>query len=215
MEGGIKQKRLDYIIEKAETVFFEKGYEGSSVLEICQRADCSRTTFYTHFENKDNIYYAVASRSFRAFIQYFDRFEMGKQNGLDSLLMRCQGYLRFTVAYPRNYQVILGFYQDRADMLKEEVPEDSSRLWVFKSEVIKLARLPIQAMLQEIQRGQDDQSIKNELSPEELLSHLWAYLIGLTTFYPLSSAIYPPKKLANTPQYLESQVLDLIRKIML
>jgi len=52
----------DHIIEAADTLFYEKGYEHTAFSDIAQAVGISRGNFYYHFRTKDAILAAVIDR---------------------------------------------------------------------------------------------------------------------------------------------------------
>ncbi len=52
----------ELIIEKADTLFYEGGYEATSFAEIAAAVGISRGNFYHHFKTKDDILNAVIRR---------------------------------------------------------------------------------------------------------------------------------------------------------
>ncbi|MEL6255105.1 MAG: TetR/AcrR family transcriptional regulator, partial [Bacteroidota bacterium] len=73
MKAVIKEGRADHFIQHAQEVFFNKGYARTTISDICKKADCSRTTLYSYFESKENLYLAVIERAFRKFLAYFGK----------------------------------------------------------------------------------------------------------------------------------------------
>lgn len=45
----------DFIIETANKLFLEKGYQNVTVVDICEACDISKTTFYYHIKSKEDI----------------------------------------------------------------------------------------------------------------------------------------------------------------
>jgi Transcriptional regulator len=45
----------DFIIETANKLFLEKGYQNVTIVDICTACDISKTTFYYHLKSKDDI----------------------------------------------------------------------------------------------------------------------------------------------------------------
>jgi TetR/AcrR family transcriptional repressor of nem operon len=52
----------DLIIERADTLFYQGGYEATSFAEIAAAVGISRGNFYHHFKSKDDILHAVIAR---------------------------------------------------------------------------------------------------------------------------------------------------------
>lgn len=56
-ENGIDTRKA--ILNACTALFFEKGYHGTSIDEICQTAHVNRGSIYYHFKDKENIRYEV------------------------------------------------------------------------------------------------------------------------------------------------------------
>lgn len=57
-----KEKRIDGIVNAAIEVFLEKGYEGTSMETIAQKAQISKGGLYHHFRSKEEILYFAIDR---------------------------------------------------------------------------------------------------------------------------------------------------------
>ncbi|GAB4331368.1 MAG: hypothetical protein Kow0099_02690 [Candidatus Abyssubacteria bacterium] len=57
-----RQARLELILDAAEKLFVEKGYHDTTINDIAEAADFSRTSIYQYFENKEEIYLALLER---------------------------------------------------------------------------------------------------------------------------------------------------------
>ena len=44
--------RRQVILDTAETLFFEKGYAAATIQDFLDRLDCSKGSFYHHFDSK-------------------------------------------------------------------------------------------------------------------------------------------------------------------
>src|SRR6476646_7747549 len=55
-------ERRHQLIEVARTLFAERGYEGTSIEEIAQRANVSKPVVYEHFGGKEGLYAVVVDR---------------------------------------------------------------------------------------------------------------------------------------------------------
>lgn len=56
-ENGIDTRKA--ILNSCSALFFEKGYHGTSIGDICQAAHVNRGSIYYHFKDKENIRYEV------------------------------------------------------------------------------------------------------------------------------------------------------------
>ena len=57
-----RQARAELILDSAEKLFIEKGYADTSVNDIAEHADFSRTSIYQYFKCKEEIYLHILER---------------------------------------------------------------------------------------------------------------------------------------------------------
>lgn len=217
MKSLIKESRLTHIIDSAENIFFEKGFSKTAISDICKVANCSRTTLYSHFESKENIYLAVVNKSFKKFISYFNNLEIKENKGLNKLLRLAQGYIDFSKQFPKNYIMVLDFYIILKNISNKKLQSDTdvllSKCSYFK-EVKNNAELPSGFLIQIIKEGQKDGSINSEISANILFLNIWAYLIGSTNLFNFSSSRKKINILGVKMDEPERNTLFVIRKIL-
>jgi AcrR family transcriptional regulator len=56
-----KQETHDRLLEAARSLFDERGFEGTTVDEVCARADVSQKTFFNYFPTKQHIVREIAA----------------------------------------------------------------------------------------------------------------------------------------------------------
>jgi AcrR family transcriptional regulator len=61
-------ERRHQLIDVARTLFAERGYEGTSIEEIAQRANVSKPVVYEHFGGKEGLYAVVVDREMSALL---------------------------------------------------------------------------------------------------------------------------------------------------
>lgn len=74
MENSSTQDR---IVETADRLFYEGGFEATSFADIAQAVGISRGNFYYHFKTKDDILAAVIRRRIRTTRAMLDMWEAG------------------------------------------------------------------------------------------------------------------------------------------
>ena len=214
MNKEIKGKRVGHIVNSAETIFFEKGFAQASISDICKLANCSRTTLYSYFESKENIYLAVAEQSFRKFLQYFSDLSISGKTGLDRLLLMAKGYLDFSQQWPKNYQLILNFYGILKvidnKVMQTELHQNLAKSPLFEKVRI-LSEIPLQILTAEIQAGQKDGSIATSIASEQHLINIWAYLRGLSDLSTDRNSI---RILGKEVKDLEQYVINIMEKLL-
>lgn len=217
MKPLIKENRLTHIIDCAENVFFEKGFSKTNISDICKSANCSRTTLYSHFESKENIYLAVVNKSFQQFINYFLKFDITEGNGMDKILRLAKGYIDFSKRSPRNYALILDFYNILKNIKNKKTRSDIdislSKCSYFK-EAQKNAELPSTFMVKIIEGGQKDGSINDEASAQILFLNIWAFLIGSSSLFNFSVNRKTVTLLGLKIEAPDENTLAFIKKIL-
>jgi len=82
------QKNLDRRVQKTRKLLqdalielvTEKSYETVSIREILERANVGRSTFYAHFQDKDQLLHSILDRLDELFEQHENQFLDAKQN---------------------------------------------------------------------------------------------------------------------------------------
>ncbi len=69
--------KKEQIIQTAEDLFFHFGFKRLTIKEICDKSKVSRKTFYSYFENKDELVYLIV----KTFIENaFEAYEVIQQD---------------------------------------------------------------------------------------------------------------------------------------
>ncbi|OJJ16783.1 hypothetical protein BKI52_33295 [marine bacterium AO1-C] len=214
MNESLKKQQVHYIINQAEEVFFDKGYAYANISEISKLAQRSRTTIYSYFESRENLYMAVIYKSLRVFMQELSKVDLKDRNGQERVLAYCAGYLNFCQGFPKRYQIILDYYTYVRNSTLMQPEEPIQGPYNYFAKVNHVAKIPVNMMYHEITLGQKDQSISSELSPEILLLNIWAQLIGMSHLVKISSNdnfILVDKKIKNW----QEDALHMIKKMLL
>jgi AcrR family transcriptional regulator len=65
LDGG--QDVAEQILDQAALLYYERGYDATSIRDLAEATGISSSTLYHHFRNKQEILYAVVHRFMRAF----------------------------------------------------------------------------------------------------------------------------------------------------
>ncbi|MCP4704612.1 MAG: TetR/AcrR family transcriptional regulator [candidate division Zixibacteria bacterium] len=94
-----RNNRIEDIIDTAEQLFFSKGYEHVTVDEIAKKAEFSKSTLYTYFESKEEIFLLVHLKGLKKRWQVTEAMKT-KKNGIDKLRIFGEEYYKFYKKYP-------------------------------------------------------------------------------------------------------------------
>ena len=102
-----KERRRSEIIDAAEQLFSDKGFDGVSMDDVAKATDLARGTLYLYFINKESLYYAVVARGAVVLNEMF-RDGIGKgRTGAEKLLSTGMAFYEFSQKYPEYYEMFV------------------------------------------------------------------------------------------------------------
>lgn len=162
------------ILEAAEYLFSEQGYDAVSMSAIAQRAATSKPNIYHHFKNKHHLYLAVLNRAAEHSDELLDKLEDEPGTVQSKLAAFASGQLESILAHERRSTLIL----------REALSGGSERSREVANHVVgkSFARL-----VEMINQGQKRGEFRSEID-----SAMAAFLIfSSNIFFFQSSAIMP------------------------
>lgn len=162
------EKTLKTIIKAAEAVFHEKGYNGSTVKDISDKAGVSVGTIYIYFSDKKSIY--------------------------DHLLLQYSHYIRATIAKRTKDLTSRRDIEREGLLVFLEIARDNKHiyniiwesLYIDKNKFIDYYMTFADNYSQKLQESADKGEIRSDIDPEVLA---WA-LMGLSNFLGLRYVIF-------------------------
>lgn len=95
------------ILDAAQTLFRQRGYQATTIDEIADAADVSVGSVYVHFENKAGLYLALAERALALNESAMGRVaELGLTSPLERVFAAGEAYLSFHLQHPGAFQMI-------------------------------------------------------------------------------------------------------------
>lgn len=88
------------ILDAAERIFAEHGYDAAKVSAIAKAAGVSLQTFYTTFPKKWDVYRELQSDRLAVLMQEVGGAVLGANDAFERLRAGLEGYLRFHMAHP-------------------------------------------------------------------------------------------------------------------
>ncbi|QNI37984.1 TetR/AcrR family transcriptional regulator [Edaphobacter albus] len=71
IQTRLDDNRVAELLDVAAAVFIEHGFEGASTNEIARRGNCSKTTLYARYPNKEKLFLAVLERRMELILNDF------------------------------------------------------------------------------------------------------------------------------------------------
>ncbi|WP_424359062.1 TetR/AcrR family transcriptional regulator [Methanocella sp. MCL-LM] len=116
-----KERRRTEIIDVAEKLFIQKGFDGVSVEDVAREAELASGTLYLYFRNKEALYYAVVLRGARIMNDMFRDAVSKGDSGAEKLLSVGRAFYAFSQQYPEYYKMFLYAQTPRFSVRDEHV----------------------------------------------------------------------------------------------
>lgn len=78
--------RREELIDIAEELFLQNGYEETPVSDIVKKAQVAQGTFYYYFRSKDEVLDAIADRYLKEFAASLEELASGDMNAVDKMI---------------------------------------------------------------------------------------------------------------------------------
>lgn len=112
-----KQALRQTIIDAAEELFLEYGYEGFSLRHVAERIGYSPGTIYLHFADKDALLFTLCYEGFVAFGNALQTAYDSTDDVAERVRLLGETYIKFALDNQANYQLM---FMQRADFLTDK-----------------------------------------------------------------------------------------------
>jgi AcrR family transcriptional regulator len=172
-------ERRNQLVQVGRAVFAEKGYEGTSVEEIAERAKISKPIVYEHFGGKEGLYAVIVDREMEYVIEQISD-AIGNGTPRDRIEGAALAFMRYVQERPDGFAVLKRDSPSNSGLanLLAEVAERVGN--VLRSEFKKAgydpraAPLYAQALIGMVTFVGQWWEENSKMSPEEAASHISA-----------------------------------------
>jgi len=199
--GSIPSSGEQAILEAAEALFAQKGFDAVSMSAIANLANTSKPNIYHHFKNKEDLYLAVMKAAVRRTSALLDVLEDAPGSFSQRLADFAAGQLDNVMAHKRSTKLVL-----------RETLTEGSRTGV------EIARLVVgevvSRLVEMVRQGQVENEFRNDIDPT-----LAAFMIfSANMFFFQSSPVmshFPEFDLSSDARTFSRDVMDLLINGML
>lgn len=157
-----KQARYDAILDAAEQVFSEKGYERTSMDDIAKLASLSRALLYVYFKDKSAIQRGITLRAAASLKERMERASCTEETGLEKAEAIGRAYYDFYREEPEYFAALT-----QANAMKGDADEDQlAQMQCSESAIMQL-------MVETIQLGLEDGSLNQKRIRDPLETALY------------------------------------------
>jgi AcrR family transcriptional regulator len=142
------------IVQAAEQVFGQKGFDGASMDEIALAAQFTKRTLYQYFPSKEELFYTAALRGFQALLASVEAASQDARTGIEKLRAGSRAYYRFSKEQPDAMRVI-----GEIGQVKKRTGTGSARL----EELMRFDNEMFHWVARVIEAGKADGSVRGDL----------------------------------------------------
>jgi AcrR family transcriptional regulator len=95
-----RERDRNTIMNTAENLFLEQGYDNTTMKQIAEKAEFSKGTLYNHFESKFDLYLAIGTIAYEHMINISTNYIEKEKPGISQLMAFGYAYYDFTKQYP-------------------------------------------------------------------------------------------------------------------
>ena len=153
-----REQRRKGLIDAAEKLFFEKGYDNVTMDEIADEAEVNKALLYYYFKNKEALFFAVDLRGVRILHERYLKCSNLDVDGYTKIKSMIQGLFEFSKDYPDYFRIYRYAGTERFQMSDNEDAKElvdlTTGIW----------RIMVEAILQ----GMKDGTIRKDVDPVEM-----------------------------------------------
>ena len=163
-----RERRQEAILDAAERVFLRDGYDAATMDAVAGEAEVSKGTLYLYFDSKDALHGAIAARSIGGLIKRFKGRLADCKTGLDGIRALLDSYRDHFAERPERCRLVTSRLSRPPGTVGPEGPAPRARLGELIARVVET-----------IERGRADGSIRPDVDPPVLALQLWAGFLGV------------------------------------
>ena len=161
---GQGERLREEILEAAERLLIETGSkEAVSIRAVADAVGVTPPSIYLHFEDKDDLIYAVCEKNFAEFDRFIQEAAPGAVDPLDALQRQGRAYVQFGLDHPEQYRILF----------MTQPPEDWTADRILENAAFGLLLETVQACL--------DSGALAPGNPLLVALGLWAAVHGITS----------------------------------
>lgn len=114
--------RKNAIIKSAEKIFFQKGFENSTMDDIAKEAEFTKKTLYSYFKSKEELYYEIMLEGFKILNSLCDKTlkEYSDFGEIEKIKKLGEMFIEFSKVYPGYFKAISDYENKDFDFKQDE-----------------------------------------------------------------------------------------------
>jgi TetR/AcrR family transcriptional regulator len=165
-----KERRRGEILDAAEALYIDKGWEALTVDQVARSARLSRALVYVYFKDKEDLLFAIGERAMRRLRERFVAVLDTGQNGMDQIEAIGRAYIGYAHEFPHYFDFCSRFQSHAATA---DAGSNQQACQQMGDQVLG-------AVVQAILTGIADGSVRADIGdPRMFATTLWAFTHGV------------------------------------
>lgn len=164
-----KEQRREAIINAAEAVFAEHGFESSKMEDVAKHARVSRALVYLYFGSKPELHFAICLRALRELHARHQVAASSTPRGYDQIVAIGRAYVAFAEQQPLYFSALSRFEAHQPETV---APGSSERA------VLEAGTALHEITVASLKQGMRDGSIRKLSKPMLVAMTLWSFTHG-------------------------------------
>jgi AcrR family transcriptional regulator len=166
-----KDRRRGEIVDAAEELYREVGWDAVTMDSVARRARLSRALVYVYFKDKRDLHFAIAGRAMQTLHDRFEEASSRNKLGLEKVVAIGRAYMAYGQEFPHYFDACA-----RLEMHAPESEDDSSQ----EAQSFEIGKRVHSIVEEALATGQRDGSIRDDLGDLAVTSRvLWGFTHGL------------------------------------
>jgi AcrR family transcriptional regulator len=175
-----RDRRRAEIIDAAEALYAEAGWEAITMDQVARQARLSRALLYVYFRDKSDLHFAIVERALEELRRRFEEARAGLATGLAEVEAIGRAYLAFSRELPHYFDACARFEAHRVE--NGDVPANELACMTTGHRVHEV-------IVGSLNRGVADGSIRGDLGdPYVTALSLWGFVHGMIQIATKKSA---------------------------
>ncbi len=172
-----KEQKVNRFIQIAKGIFFQKGYDTTTIDEVAKLAGYNKRTLYHYFKDKEELFLAVVLDGLKLFNEKLQEAYDNPIEKHTKLYSMGKAFFTFFLEYPHYFNLIMTYEARNCIYYPAQV---SNGIGFYKNECQKIADRNTELILEAIEYGIQEGSIHTTLTPRQLMVILWGQVFGIT-----------------------------------
>jgi AcrR family transcriptional regulator len=171
-----QEQRKQRIVDMAETVFFQSGYDGATLPAIADAAGYNKRTLYLYFKDKEDIFLAVVLRGLEGLCGALKQALERTGPSCSGLRDLAAAFFDFSTNHPQYLDLIMA-YESRYFVYHHRTASTATDSHLEQCQLVSddMARLVTAAIEAGMARG----AVKSDLTAHQLMLILWGQIVGV------------------------------------